>query len=82
MLHRRSFLAFATLTSILAFAGSATAQSTPQPVHELLDGFGSMAPNACPGGEQPVVNSLLGHQNEHRQLSRDVQGHRRRVLGP
>lgn len=57
MRHRRSSLVLATLTFILALAGPATAQSTPQPVNELLDGFGSMAPDVCPAGEQPVVNS-------------------------
>jgi hypothetical protein len=57
VLHRRSSLVFATLTLILAFAGPAAAQSAPQPVNELLDGFGSMTPNVCPTGEQPVVNS-------------------------
>ena len=57
MLHRRSSCALTALAFLLAFAGPAVAQSTPEPVRVQLDGFGSMAPNLCPAGDEPVVNS-------------------------
>ena len=38
-------------------SGTAAAQSAPEPVRVELDGFGPMAPNVCPVGDEPVINS-------------------------